>query len=220
MKSKVTSVVLTLTLLLGCAPTSSQYTPEVCTQTRLESVRLMCRADSIRAKRVQYSAGGAVIGAMLGGAVVAADGGDAGKGALAGAVAGSLVGYWLNQRNAIAQEHASVSARAQELDRRAAAAVALRRQRSRALTDEVDRAQSVRDLPTRKRALRTIVEADRLADADYSSEKVGLEVVAPRVGVPTSRTPKMPADLLAGVAAKKACNALIDLGDNCKYQTG
>ena len=66
----------------NCAPATREVSASDCAATRLESVKLLCRADSIRAQRVQYSAGGALIGGLLGGTIVAADGGDTNKGIL------------------------------------------------------------------------------------------------------------------------------------------
>lgn len=208
-------------ILVNCAPATREVSASDCAATRLESVKLLCRADSIRAQRVQYSAGGALIGGVLGGAIVAADGGDTNKGIIAGAIAGALVGYWLNERNAIVQEHASMRARVGELQRRADAAIARRNALSRALQIEVEKAKRVRDLETRIKALENIIAAAELVEEEYENQRQGItQALPPRLEVPPSQVPKMPPDdFFAGDPGGAACNAIIDLGANCTYRS-
>ncbi|MGB3466549.1 MAG: hypothetical protein WBA74_14815 [Cyclobacteriaceae bacterium] len=156
------------------------------------------------------------MGAIVGGAAVAIDGGDVEKGLVGGAVVGALIGYWLNERNAIAQEHASEDARAQELQRRADRAVAVRRDRNRSLNREFGLARRISDQDKQIQALKNIIEAEKLADEDYRSQQDGLQrALPPRLDVPPSEAPKMPSGLFAGQIGSQACDVLIDIDANC-----
>jgi hypothetical protein len=177
---------------------------------------LICQADRIRSQRVQYSIGGAFVGAIVGGAAVAIDGGNVENGVLGGAVVGALIGYWLNERNAIAREHASEIARARELQRRADQAVDVRRDRNRSLNRELALARRISDQDMRIQALRNIIEAERLADEDYRNQQEALQrALPPRLGVPPSEVPRMPNSLFAGQVGTQACDVLIDIDENC-----
>ncbi len=103
-----------------------------CTNPTLESVRLLCKANEIKARRVQTVVGGALAGALLGNLLAKQNGGNADQATIAGALAGGLTGYWLSMQNEIKAKNASASAQAAEVKARAAAEV--KRQRASATT--------------------------------------------------------------------------------------
>lgn len=203
-------------LLSACAANSTQVSASDCAQTRLDSVKLLCQADTIRSQRVKYSVGGALVGAVIGGAAVAIDGGDVEKGVLGGAVVGALVGYWLNERNAIAREHASINARANELQRRADQAVSVRRAHNQSLRRELELARRISDQDKRIAAIQNIIQAERLADEEYRNKQDGLQkALPPRLDVPESKAPNMPDGLFAGQVAETGCDILIGFDEGC-----
>jgi outer membrane lipoprotein SlyB len=102
-----------------------------CANPTLESVRLLCKANEIKARRVQTVVGGALAGALIGNLLAKQNGGNADQATIAGALAGGLTGYWLSVQNEIAAKTASQSARAAEVKARAAAEV--RRQKASAV---------------------------------------------------------------------------------------
>lgn len=101
-----------------------------CTNPTKESVRLLCKANEIRARRVQTVIGGALAGALLGNLLAKQNGTNASRAATIGAIAGGLTGYWLNVQNEIKAKSASQTARAAEL--KAMAAAEAKRQRTSA----------------------------------------------------------------------------------------
>lgn len=101
-----------------------------CTKPTLESVRLLCKANEIKARRVQTVVGGALAGALIGNLLAKKGGGNADQAMIAGALAGGLTGYWLSVENEIKAKAASQSARNAEVKARAAAEV--KRQRASA----------------------------------------------------------------------------------------
>jgi len=101
-----------------------------CSNPTLESVRLLCKANEIKARRVQTVVGGALAGALLGNLLAKQNGGNTDQATIAGALAGGLTGYWLSIENEIKAKTASASARAAEVKARAAADV--QRQRASA----------------------------------------------------------------------------------------
>ncbi len=91
-----------------------------CAKPTAESVRLLCKANDIKARRVQTTVGAAVVGALLGNILAQQSGGNRTNATVAGAVAGGLTGYWLSVQNEISAKNASQSARAAELKTKAA----------------------------------------------------------------------------------------------------
>ena len=108
-------------LILPLADPALAKTAVNCAKPTLESVRLLCKANEIKARRVQTTVGAAVVGAVLGNLLAQQNGGNRTNATVAGAVAGGLTGYWLNVQNEIAAKNASQSARAGELKAKAAA---------------------------------------------------------------------------------------------------
>lgn len=92
-----------------------------CTNPTVESVRLLCKANEIKARRVQTVVGGALAGALIANLFAKQNGGNTDHATLLGAVAGGLSGYWLSVQNEIAANNASQIARAAELKARVAA---------------------------------------------------------------------------------------------------
>ena len=111
---------LGLLILPLAEPTAANATVN-CTKPTLESVRLLCKSNEIKARRVQTTAGAAIAGALLGNILAQQSGGNRTNAIVAMAAAGGLTGYWLSVQNEIAAKNASQSARAAELKARAAA---------------------------------------------------------------------------------------------------
>ena len=102
-------------LIPGCAGTVTDVSTGMCAQPQLASERLICLERKLKSETVQYSVGGALLGAALGAVVADMNGEDKRNGALIGAAAGGLAGYWLNVQRQIQANHASKSAQAKEL---------------------------------------------------------------------------------------------------------
>ena len=115
------SILSTLTLCLALGGSLAGATTLSCTNPTLESVRLLCKANEIKSRRVQTALGGALVGALLGNILAQQSGGSRTDATIAGAVAGGLTGYWLNLQNEIAAKNASQSARAAEVKAQASA---------------------------------------------------------------------------------------------------
>lgn len=207
-------------LSVGCTDTTRgpEIPTQTCSITRLESTRLLCRADQIRSERLRYSAVGAVGGAVVGAALVAADGGNPAGGAVAGAAVGALAGYWLNERNAIAAEKRSVSARARELNTRIDTAVRERRRVVRELRAEIQRARQLSDRETKIQTIQNIVAADSISRQDFRNTVDGATAIAPTLDV-SPKGVKRPSrrDELPGAVVSEACDALVDIGENCRF---
>ena len=108
-------------LILPLADPALAKTAINCAKPTLESVRLLCKANDIKARRVQTTMGAAVVGALLGNILAQQGGGNRTNATVAGVVAGGLTGYWLSVQNEIAAQNASQSARATEVKARATA---------------------------------------------------------------------------------------------------
>ena len=117
----MTRLLLLLTILCAFTVPAHSGTTLNCAKPPLESVRLLCQANAIKARRVQTVIGGAVVGALLGNLMAKATGGSRTDSTIAGAAAGGLAGYWLSVQNEIAKKSASQTAQAAELKARAAA---------------------------------------------------------------------------------------------------
>lgn len=102
-------------LISGCAGTAIDVSSGMCAQPRFASERLICLERKLKSETVQYSVGGALLGAALGAVVADMNGEDKRNGALIGAAAGGLAGYWLNVQRQIQANNASKSAQATEL---------------------------------------------------------------------------------------------------------
>ena len=114
-------LLLVFGLIMAQVPGAASANPLNCANATVESVRLLCKANEIKARRVQTVVGGALAGALLGNLLAKQNGGNTDQATLLGAVAGGVTGYWLSIQNEIAANNASQSARAAELKARVAA---------------------------------------------------------------------------------------------------
>lgn len=114
-------MVLVFGLMVSLHPgTAWSFTSVNCTNPTVESARLLCKANEIRARRVQTVLGSALTGAVLGNLLARQSGGNANQSTVIGAIAGGLTGYWMSMQNEIAAKTASQKARKTELKARAA----------------------------------------------------------------------------------------------------
>ena len=89
----MTRLLFLLTVLCALTAPAHSGTALNCAKPPLESVRLLCQADAIKARRVPTVIGGAVGGGLLGNLMAKATGGSRSDATIALAAAGGLAGY-------------------------------------------------------------------------------------------------------------------------------
>ena len=162
--------------------------PLNCAKPTLESVRLLCKANEIKARRVQTVVGGAIAGALLGNLLAKQSGGNTDQATIAGALAGGLTGYWLSVENEIKAKSASQSARAAEVKARAATEV--KRQRASAVNLRAElktvMLRSSDDPKKREAALAQIAQAASLGVRQAQDSAKGYTQVGAGLGTPVN----------------------------------
>jgi uncharacterized protein YcfJ len=155
-----------------------------CANPTLESVRLLCKANEIKARRVQTVVGGALAGALLGNLLAKQNGGNADQAMIAGAVAGGLTGYWLSMQNEIKANNASARAQAAEVKARAAADVKRQRASVTTLRAELKTVllRSSDDPKKREAALAQIAQAAHLGVRQAQDSAKGYTQVGAGLG--------------------------------------
>ena len=157
-----------------------------CAKPTLESVRLLCKAKEIKARRVQTVVGGAVAGALIG-KLLNKDG-NADQAMIAGAIAGGLTGYWINLQNEIAATSASQKARAAELKARATTEVKRQRASASNLRTELKTVllRSSDDPKKREAAIAQVAQAAALGVQQAQDSAKGYSSVGQGLGVPVN----------------------------------
>lgn len=177
-------MILLLALLPGMAVAGALN----CTQPPLESVRLLCKANEIKARRVQTVIGGALAGALLGNLLAQQNGGNTKNATILGAVAGGLTGYWLSVQNEIAANNASQTARAAELKARVAAEVKRQRTSATNLHTELRTVllRSSDDPKKREAAIAQVAQAADLGLRQAQDSAQGYTRVGDGLGAPVN----------------------------------
>ncbi len=189
-----------------------------CANPTKESERLLCKANEIKARRVQTVVGGALAGALLGNLLAKKNGGDPGKAALLGAVAGGLTGYWMNMQNEIAATSASQKARAAEVKARAAVEAKQQRASAKNLHTELKTVllRSSDDPKKREAAIAQIAQAATLGLQQAQATGQGYTKVGEGLGAPVDAN-----SLFASTATDfnrtrtEACSQLSQPGSYC-----
>ena len=155
-----------------------------CTNPTLESVRLLCKANEIKARRVQTVVGGAIAGALIG-KILNKNGNDD-QAMIAGAIAGGLTGYWMNLQNEIAAKAASQKARAAEIKAHAAAEAKRQRASATNLRTELKTVllRSSDDPKKREAAIAQVAQAAALGVQQAQDSAKGYTKVGEGLGAP------------------------------------
>ena len=173
-----TKFILAALLTLGLTTPALSGTLN-CTNPTLESVRLLCKANEIKARRVQTVVGGAIAGAVIG--KLLNRGGNDDQAMIAGAIAGGLTGYWLNLQNEIAAKNASQKARAAaEAKRQRASAASLRTELKTVLLRSSD------DPKKREAAIAQVAQAAALGVQEAQNSAKGYTRVGEGLGAPVN----------------------------------
>lgn len=177
------SFILSALLCLGLASPAISGTLN-CTKPTLESVRLLCKANEIKARRVQTVVGGAIAGALIGKLLAQGNSGNDDQAVIAGAIAGGLTGYWLNLQNEIAAKAASQKARAAEIKAHAAAEAKRQRASATNLRTELKTVllRSSDDPKKREAALAQIAQAASLGVRQAQDSAKGYTQVGAGLG--------------------------------------
>lgn len=159
-----------------------------CANPTLESVRLLCQANEIKARRVQTVVGGAVAGAIIGKLLSQNNSGNDDQAVIAGAIAGGLTGYWLNLQNEIAAKNASAKARAAEVKARAAAEAKRQRASAANLRTELKTVllRSSDDPKRREAAIAQVAQAAALGLQQAQDSAKGYTRVGEGLGTPVN----------------------------------
>ena len=159
-----------------------------CTKPTLESIRLLCKANEIKARRVQTVVGGALAGALIGNLLANRNGGNADQAMIAGALAGGLTGYWLNLQNEIAAKSASQKARAAEIKAHAAAEAKRQRASAASLRTELKTVllRSSDDPKKREAAIAQVAQAAALGVQQAQDSAKGYTKVGEGLGAPVN----------------------------------
>ena len=163
-------------------------TPLNCTTPPVESVRLLCQANAIKARRVQTVVGGALAGALIGNLLAQRSGGNTDQATILGAVAGGLTGYWLSVQNEIAANSASQTARAAELKARVAAESKRQRASATSLHTELRTVllRSTDDPKKREAAIAQVAQAANLGLRQAQDSAQGYTRVGDGLGTPVN----------------------------------
>ena len=180
-----TKFILAALLTLGLTTPALSGTLN-CTNPTLESVRLLCKANEIKARRVQTVVGGAIAGAVIG--KLLNRGGNDDQAMIAGAIAGGLTGYWLNLQNEIAAKNASQKARAAEVKARAAAEAKRQRASAASLRTELKTVllRSSDDPKKREAAIAQVAQAAALGVQEAQNSAKGYTRVGEGLGAPVN----------------------------------
>ncbi len=175
-------------LMVAQAPGAALATALNCTNPTVESVRLLCKANEIKARRVQTVVGGALAGALLGNLLAKQNGGNTDQATLLGAVAGGLSGYWLSVRNEISANNASQTARAAELRARVAAEAKRQRTSATNLHTELRTVllRSGDDPKKREAAIAQVAQAANLGLRQAQDSAQGYTRVGEGLGTPVN----------------------------------
>ncbi len=159
-----------------------------CTKPALESVRLLCKANEIKARRVQTVVGGAIAGALIGKLLGQQNGGNDDQAVIAGAIAGGLTGYWMNLQNEIAAKSASQKARAAEIKAHAAAEAKRQRASAANLRTELKTVllRSSDDPKKREAAIAQVAQAAALGLRQAQDSAKGYTKVGDGLGAPVN----------------------------------
>jgi outer membrane lipoprotein SlyB len=159
-----------------------------CAKPPLESVRLLCKANEIKARRVQTVVGSAIAGALLGNLLAKKNGGNVDQATIAGALAGGLTGYWLNLQNEIAAKNASQKARAAEIKTRAATEARSQRASAANLHTELRTVllRSSDDPKKREAAIAQVAQAAALGVQQAQDSAKGYTSVGEGLGTPVN----------------------------------
>ena len=157
-----------------------------CTNPTLESVRLLCKANEIKARRVQTVVGGALAGALIG--KILNKSGNDDQAMIAGAIAGGLTGYWMNLQNEIAAKAASQKARAAEIKAHAAAEAKRQRASATNLRSELKTVllRSSDDPKKREAAIAQVAQAAALGVQQAQDSAKGYTKVGEGLGAPVN----------------------------------
>ena len=182
-----TSLILAGLVCLGMAAPLAAGTLN-CTSPSLESVRLLCKANEIKARRVQTVVGGAIAGALIGKLLSKNGSGNDDQAVIAGAIAGGLTGYWLNLQNEIAAKNASTKARAAEVKARAAADAKRQRASAASLRTELKTVllRSSDDPKKREAAIAQVAQAAALGVQQAQDSAKGYTRVGEGLGAPVN----------------------------------
>ena len=181
------NLILSGLLCLGLATPALSATLN-CAKPPSESVRLLCKANEIKARRVQTVIGGAIAGALLGNLLARQNGGNADQAMIAGALAGGLTGYWLNLQNEIAAKSASQKARAAEVKARAASEAKIQRASAANLHTELKTVllRSSDDPKKREAAIAQVAQAAALGLQQAQDSAKGYTKVGEGLGAPVN----------------------------------
>lgn len=159
-----------------------------CANPGTESVRLLCKANEIRARRVQSVVGGALAGALFGNLLARQNGGNADQAAVLGAISGGLTGYWLSMQNEIAAKTASQNARAAEVKARAASEAKRQRASAASLHAELRTVllRSGDDPKRREAAIAQVAQAASLGLRQAQDSAQGFTKVGDGLGAPVN----------------------------------
>lgn len=179
------NLILSALLCLGLASPAFSGTLN-CTKPTLESVRLLCKANEIKARRVQTVVGGAIAGALIG-KILNKNGNDD-QAMIAGAIAGGLTGYWMNLQNEIAAKAASQKARAAEIKAHAAAEAKRQRASAANLRTELKTVllRSSDDPKKREAAIAQVAQAAALGLRQAQDSAKGYTKVGDGLGAPVN----------------------------------
>ena len=179
------NLILSALLCLGLASPAFAGTLN-CTKPTLESVRLLCKANEIKARRVQTVVGGAIAGALIG-KILNKNGNDD-QAMIAGAIAGGLTGYWMNLQNEIAAKAASQKARAAEIKAHAAAEAKRQRASATNLRTELKTVllRSSDDPKKREAAIAQVAQAAALGVQQAQDSAKGYTKVGEGLGAPVN----------------------------------
>lgn len=217
----MTRLLLLLTILCAFTVPAHSGTTLNCAKPPLESVRLLCQANAIKARRVQTVIGGAVVGALLGNLMAKATGGSRTDSTIAGAAAGGLAGYWLSVQNEIAKKSASQTAQAAELKARAVADASVQKKSAAALKGELKTVLlrspgTAADEQKRQAAIAQIAQAADLGAKQASDSGQGYTAVGQQLGTPVDARPMFAATASDfGKTKQDACARLTRPGSYC-----
>ena len=157
-----------------------------CGRPALESVRLLCKANEIKARRVQTVVGGAIAGALIGKLLAQGNSGNDDQAVIAGAIAGGLTGYWMNLQNEIAAKNASQKARAAEIKAHAASEAKRQRASAANLKTELKTVllRSSDDPKKREAAIAQVAQAAALGVRQAQDSAKGYSKVGEGLGAP------------------------------------
>lgn len=211
---------LSLVLMALAVPALADTTLN-CAKPPLESVRLLCQASAIKARRVQTVIGGAVVGALLGNLMAGVNGYNRTNATIAGAAAGGLGGYWLSVQNEIASKNASQTAQSAELKTRAAADAKSQKKSAASLKGELKTVLlrspgTAADEQKRQAAIAQIAQAADLGAKQAQDSGQGYTAVGNQLGTPVDAKP-MFASTASDFSATKndACARLTHPGSYC-----